>query len=138
MGMLDGLRVVDLSRILAGPFAAMMLGDLGADVIKVEQPGTGDDTRTMGPPWYGDDSAYFMGMNRNKRSITVDLSTEDGRTIVLDLARTADVVIENFIDGGSRSSRSTCTGRTTGLPTACTRCRSARRTRSSRRTRRSR
>lgn len=100
MGMLDGVRVVDLSRILAGPFAAMMLGDLGADVIKVEQPGTGDDTRTMGPPWYGDDSAYFMGMNRNKRSITVDLRTDDGRAIVLDLARGADVVIENFIDGG--------------------------------------
>jgi crotonobetainyl-CoA:carnitine CoA-transferase CaiB-like acyl-CoA transferase len=98
--MLDGIRVVDLSRILAGPFAAMTLGDLGADVIKVEQPGTGDDTRTMGPPWYGDDSAYFMGMNRNKRSITVDLSTPEGRQIALDLVRNADVVIENFIDGG--------------------------------------
>ena len=100
MPMLDGIRVVDLSRILAGPFAAMMLGDLGADVIKVEQPGTGDDTRTMGPPWYGDDSAYFMGMNRNKRSITVDLSAAEGREIVLDLVRDADVVIENFIHGG--------------------------------------
>ncbi|MDB5071432.1 MAG: hypothetical protein JWM87_2543 [Candidatus Eremiobacteraeota bacterium] len=100
MGMLNGLRVIDLSRILAGPYAAMILGDLGADVIKVEQPGTGDDTRTMGPPWYGDDSAYFMGMNRNKRSITVDLSTTEGREIVLDLVRGADVVIENFIDGG--------------------------------------
>jgi crotonobetainyl-CoA:carnitine CoA-transferase CaiB-like acyl-CoA transferase len=100
MGMLDGLRIVDLSRILAGPFAAMMLGDLGADVIKVEQPGSGDDTRAMGPPWYGDDSAYFMGMNRNKRSITVDLSAPEGRQIVLDLVRDADVVIENFIDGG--------------------------------------
>ncbi len=100
MPVLDGIRVVDLSRILAGPFAAMMLGDLGADVIKVEQPGTGDDTRTMGPPWYGDDSAYFMGMNRNKRSITADLSAPEGRQIVLDLVRGADVVIENFIDGG--------------------------------------
>jgi crotonobetainyl-CoA:carnitine CoA-transferase CaiB-like acyl-CoA transferase len=100
MGMLHGLRVIDLSRILAGPYAAMILGDLGADVIKVEQPGTGDDTRMMGPPWYGDDSAYFMGMNRNKRSITVDLSTTEGREIVLDLVRDADVVIENFIDGG--------------------------------------
>jgi len=100
MGMLDGIRVVDLSRILAGPFAGMILGDLGADVIKVEQPGTGDDTRTMGPPWYGDDSAYFMGMNRNKRSITVDLSKPEGCAIVLDLVRGADVVIENFIAGG--------------------------------------
>jgi len=99
-GVLDGIRVIDLSRILAGPFCAMTLGDLGADVIKVEQPGAGDDTRMMGPPSYGSDSAYFMGMNRNKRSVTLDLASAAGRAAALDLIRDADVVIENFIDGG--------------------------------------
>jgi crotonobetainyl-CoA:carnitine CoA-transferase CaiB-like acyl-CoA transferase len=99
-GVLDGIRVIDLSRILAGPFCAMTLGDLGADVIKVEQPGSGDDTRMMGPPSYGGDSAYFMGMNRNKRSIEIDLASESGRVTVLDLVRGADIVIENFLDGG--------------------------------------
>ena len=72
-GPLDGLLVADFSRVLAGPFAAMTLGDLGADVIKVERPGTGDDTRAWGPPWRDDESTYFLGLNRNKRSVVLDL-----------------------------------------------------------------
>ncbi|HEX3244621.1 MAG TPA: CoA transferase, partial [Chloroflexota bacterium] len=72
-GPLSDLRVLDLSRVLAGPYCAMMLGDMGADVIKVEQPGTGDDTRRWGPPFAGGESAYYLSVNRNKRSITLNL-----------------------------------------------------------------
>src|SRR5919206_4042465 len=70
---LSGIHVLDLSRILAGPYCTMVLGDLGADVLKVEQPGKGDDTRAWGPPWAGGESAYYLSVNRNKRSLTVDL-----------------------------------------------------------------
>jgi len=99
-GPLDGIRVVDLSRILAGPYCTMMLGDLGADVIKVEQPGSGDDTRTWGPPWAGDESTYYLSINRNKRSLTLNLKHERARALLLRLVADADVLIENFKVGG--------------------------------------
>ncbi|MGZ3679855.1 MAG: CoA transferase, partial [Ktedonobacterales bacterium] len=76
---LEGIRIVDLSRALAGPFCAMLLGDLGADVIKVEEPGVGDDSRHWGPPFKAGESAYFMSCNRNKRGITLNLKTDGGR-----------------------------------------------------------
>lgn len=102
---LDGLRVLDLSRVLAGPWASQMLGDLGADVVKVERPGRGDDTRAWGPPWAAGgaeqgDSAYHACANRNKRSIAVDIASAEGQDLVRRLARRADVVIENFKVGG--------------------------------------
>ena len=92
----EGLRILDLSRVLAGPYCSMMLGDLGADVIKVERPNSGDDTRRWGPPFVAGESAYFLCTNRNKRSITLDLRGESGRESLLKLATTSDVVIENF------------------------------------------
>ena len=102
-GPLAGVRVLDLSRVLAGPLCTMVLGDLGADVIKVERPGTGDDTRTWGPPWAhgpdGRESAYYLSVNRNKRSVAADLKSDEGRALVLRLARDADVVVENFATG---------------------------------------
>jgi len=96
---LSGFRVLDLSRILAGPYCTMMLGDYGADVIKVERPGSGDDTRTWGPPFAGGESAYYLCCNRNKRSITIDLKTPGGVALVKRLAASSDVVIENFVPG---------------------------------------
>ena len=96
---LGGVRVLDLSRILAGPLATMVLADLGADVIKVERPGAGDDTRRWGPPFVGDDAAYFLSLNRNKRSIAVDLQTPEGADVVRRLAARSDVLIENFRPG---------------------------------------
>ncbi|MHA7282568.1 CaiB/BaiF CoA transferase family protein [Arthrobacter sp. TMS2-4] len=102
-GPLAGRLVVDLSRALAGPHAGMMLGDLGARVIKVETPGTGDDTRGWGPPFVGPDedrqSTYFLSCNRNKESIALDLKSDDGRAVLTELLRRADVVIENFRPG---------------------------------------
>ena len=98
-GALAGLTVLDLSRVLSGPFATMTLADLGADVVKIEQPGTGDDTRQWGPPFQGDEAAYFLSVNRNKRSLAVDLKSADGLALVRDLARRADVVVENFRPG---------------------------------------
>jgi crotonobetainyl-CoA:carnitine CoA-transferase CaiB-like acyl-CoA transferase len=95
-GALDGLRVLDLTRILAGPLCTMMLGDLGADVIKVEPVGSGDDTRGWGPPFAGGESAYFLGVNRNKRSLTLDLAGPDGQAVLAALIRTSDVLVENF------------------------------------------
>ncbi|MCC6904755.1 MAG: CoA transferase [Anaerolineae bacterium] len=98
--LLDGIRVLDLSRVLAGPFCTMTLGDLGADVIKVEQPGSGDDTRHWGPPFTESGlSAYYLCANRNKRSLTLNLKTEDGQRIVRELIRQSDVLIENFKAG---------------------------------------
>jgi crotonobetainyl-CoA:carnitine CoA-transferase CaiB-like acyl-CoA transferase len=96
---LAGIRVLDLSRVLAGPLATMILGDLGADVLKVERPETGDDTRHWGPPFAGDDAAYYLSLNRNKRSVAVDLKTPGGIERVRRLAGDADVVIENFRPG---------------------------------------
>ena len=96
---LAGVRVVDLSRVLAGPLATMTLGDLGADVIKIERPGEGDDTRHWGPPFAGDDAAYFLSLNRNKRSVALDLKTPEGVETVRRLSADADVLIENFRPG---------------------------------------
>jgi succinate--hydroxymethylglutarate CoA-transferase len=95
-GALEGLRVLDLTRILAGPLCTMMLGDMGADVIKVEPPGTGDDTRTWGPPFAEKESAYFLGINRNKRSITLNMAVKPGQDILAKLIAQCDVVVENF------------------------------------------
>lgn len=96
---LEGVRILDLSRVLAGPYATMVLGDLGADVLKVEHPERGDDTRHWGPPFAGDESAYFLSINRNKRSIGVDLKDPEGLERVRELAAGADVVIENWRRG---------------------------------------
>ncbi len=94
--LLAGIKILDLSRILAGPYCTMLLGDYGAEVIKVEQPGTGDGTRQWGPPWLDGESAYFLSVNRNKRSLTLNLKTAAGQEILKKLAREADVFIENF------------------------------------------
>src|SRR2546423_484529 len=96
---LSGLRVVDLSRVLAGPLCTMILGDLGADVIKVERPGTGDDTRGWGPPFVGDDAAYFLSVNRNKRSVVLDLADPRGQETARRLALRSDGVVANFLPG---------------------------------------
>ncbi|HEY9477715.1 MAG TPA: CaiB/BaiF CoA-transferase family protein [Microbacteriaceae bacterium] len=98
-GALSGLLVLDLTRILSGPFATMTLADLGADVVKVEQPGAGDDTRAWGPPSQGGEAAYFLSINRNKRSLAVDLKSPEGRAAVWKLALKADVLVENFRPG---------------------------------------
>lgn len=95
---LQGLRVLDLTRVLAGPYAAMVLADLGADVVKIEVPGRGDDSRAY-PPYVNGESAYFMSLNRNKRSVTLDLKNPTARELFLCLARKADVVLENFRPG---------------------------------------
>ncbi len=93
---LAGIRVLDLSRVLAGPFCAQTLGDLGADVIKIERPGSGDDTRGWGPPFQEGEAAYFMCANRNKQSVTLDLKSEQGKEILGKLIASSDVIIENF------------------------------------------
>ena len=98
-GALAGIRVLDLTRVLAGPYCTMFLGDLGAEVVKVEQPGVGDDTRGWGPPFVGGESAYFLCTNRNKKSITVDLKSAEGIDLIRQLAERADVLIENFRPG---------------------------------------
>ncbi len=106
VGALSGVTVLDLTRVLAGPYCTQMLGDLGADVIKIERPGAGDDTRRFAPPFMagpdGEDSsesAYFMSANRNKRSVEVDLTSETGQALVRELAMQADVIVENFKTG---------------------------------------
>ncbi len=98
---LEGIRVLDLSRVLAGPYCSMLLADLGADVVKVERPGEGDETRTWGPPYAGGEAAYFLSVNRGKRSVAVDLARPEGRDVVRRLARGARVVLENFRSGGA-------------------------------------
>ena len=98
-GPLEGLVVADFSRVLAGPFATMLLGDLGADVVKVEHPDGGDETRAWGPPWYGEHSTYYLAVNRNKRSVALDLKTDAGREAARALAGRADVLVENFKAG---------------------------------------
>ncbi|MEN8281737.1 CaiB/BaiF CoA transferase family protein [Acinetobacter gerneri] len=103
MGALQGIRILDLSRVLAGPWCGQILADLGAEVIKIERPVTGDDTRLWGPPWMLDqqqkatkEAGYYQCTNRNKFSVAVDIATEEGQKIIQDLAKTADVVIENY------------------------------------------
>ena len=96
---LKGHRVLDLSRILAGPYCTMILGDQGAEVIKVERPGSGDDTRTWGPPFAGGESAYYLCCNRNKKSIVIDLQNPAGQELVRELAKASDVLVENFTPG---------------------------------------
>lgn len=96
---LDGIKVLDLSRTLAGPFCTMMLGDMGADIIKVEQPGTGDETRSFTPPAWDGQSCYYLSSNRNKRSITIDIKSDAGKEIIYKLAQDADVFVENFRTG---------------------------------------
>ena len=96
---LAGIRVADFSRVLAGPLATMLLADLGADVIKVERPETGDDTRGWGPPFVGEDAAYFLALNRNKRSVVLDLATEEGVSAARKLTLSSDVLVENFRPG---------------------------------------
>lgn len=107
MGPLQGIRVLDLSRVLAGPWCTQILADLGAEVIKIERPGTGDDTRQWGPPWLKDsdgndtgESAYYLSANRGKYSVTVDISKAEGQEIIKALASVSDIVIENFKTGG--------------------------------------
>ena len=107
MGALSHLRVLDLSRVLAGPWSGQILADLGADVIKVERPGSGDDTRAWGPPFLRDaagdntsEAAYYLSANRNKRSVTIDFTQPEGQRLVRELAAKSDIVIENFKVGG--------------------------------------
>lgn len=95
-GALNGIRIIDISRVLAGPYCSMVLGDLGAEVIKVEHVGAGDETRSWGPPFIKSESAYYLSANRNKQAMTLNLSTDDGKQIFLKLISTADVVVENF------------------------------------------
>ena len=96
---LEGLRVVDLTRVLSGPYCTMQLGDLGAEVIKVERPGEGDDTRSFAPPFQGDQAAYFLSVNRNKKSITLDMKSEAGKEVLWRLINVSDVLVENFRPG---------------------------------------
>ena len=96
---LDGITVLDLTRVLSGPYCTMLLADMGARVIKIEQPGTGDDTRGWGPPFLGGESAYFLSINRNKESVTLDFKKPEGRAILDRLIAKSDVVIENFRPG---------------------------------------
>ena len=96
---ISGIRVIDMTRILAGPFCTMNLGDMGAEIIKIEQPGKGDDTRAWGPPFAGPEAAYFLGVNRNKKSVTLNLKDERGLGILKTLIKGADVLIENFKAG---------------------------------------
>lgn len=106
-GALSGLRVLDLSRVLAGPACTQLLADLGADVVKIERPGLGDETRQWGPPWLVDvdgnetrESSYYLSVNRGKRSVSIDIGSPEGRDLVLDLASKCDVLVENFKVGG--------------------------------------
>ncbi|MEJ8857058.1 CaiB/BaiF CoA-transferase family protein [Variovorax robiniae] len=107
---LDGIKVLDLSRVLAGPWCTQILADLGADVVKIERPGTGDDTRTWGPPFLKDSSGhdthqstYFTSCNRNKRSVTIDMATPEGQVLLKQMAAQADIVVENFKTGGLKA-----------------------------------
>ncbi|MCY3842426.1 MAG: CoA transferase [Acidobacteria bacterium] len=99
MSPLDGIRVVDLSRVVSGPYCTMTLADMGADVIKIEEPGRGDESRAFGPPFLGGESPYFLSINRNKRSCTVNLKCDDGRAILGRLVAGADVLVQNFRPG---------------------------------------
>jgi crotonobetainyl-CoA:carnitine CoA-transferase CaiB-like acyl-CoA transferase len=96
---LEGIRILDLTRVLSGPYCTMLLGDLGAEVIKVERPSEGDDTRAFAPPFQGDQAAYFLSINRNKKSITLDMKSERGKEILWRLVDLSDVLVENFRPG---------------------------------------
>jgi len=99
---LQGIRILDLTRVLAGPFATMIMADLGAEVIKIEKPGVGDDTRSWGPPFIEGktrESAYFLSVNRNKKSLSIDIKSKQGQKVIHDLAAKSDVMIENFVPG---------------------------------------
>ena len=96
---LEAIRVLDLTRVLSGPYCTMLLGDLGAEVIKVERPGEGDDTRAFAPPFQGDQAAYFLSINRNKKSLTLDMKSERGKEILWQLVDSSDVLVENFRPG---------------------------------------
>jgi formyl-CoA transferase len=98
-GPLGGVRVLDLTRVVAGPYCSMFLGDLGAEVVKVEQPGAGDDTRGWGPPFAGGESAYYLCINRNKQSLTLDLKSKRAVELLRQLVKAADVILENFLPG---------------------------------------
>jgi crotonobetainyl-CoA:carnitine CoA-transferase CaiB-like acyl-CoA transferase len=99
--LLDGVRILDASRVLAGPYCAQVLGDLGAEVVKVERPGSGDETRGWGPPFVGHASAYYLSCNRNKRSVAIDLAQPAGVDILHSLAKQCDVLLENFLPGSA-------------------------------------
>ena len=99
-GPLAGLRVIDLTRVLSGPFCSMMLGDMGAEVIKIERPGTGDDTRAFAPPYQGE-SAYFLSVNRNKKSLTLDMKQDAAKEVLWKLVESTDVIVENFRPGAA-------------------------------------
>ena len=96
---LDGIRVLDLTRVVSGPFCTMQLGDLGADVIKIERPGEGDDTRAFAPPFQGDQAAYFLSVNQNKKSVTLDLKSPEGKELLWKVIEKSDVLVENFRHG---------------------------------------
>src|SRR5262245_7512233 len=96
---LSGITILDLTRVLSGPYCTMLLADMGARVIKVEQPGKGDDTRAWGPPFVGGESTYFLSINRNKESVTLDFKKPEGRAILDELIARSDVVVENFRPG---------------------------------------
>ena len=96
---LDGIRVLDLTRVVSGPYCTMQLGDLGAEVIKIERPGEGDDTRAFAPPFQGDQAAYFLSVNRNKKSVTLDLKSTEGKELLWKLIDQSDVLVENFRPG---------------------------------------
>jgi formyl-CoA transferase len=96
---LEGLRVVDLTRVLSGPYCTMQLGDMGAEIIKIEQPGKGDDTRAFAPPYQGDQAAYFLAINRNKKSVTLDMKSAAGKEVLWRLIGTSDILVENFRPG---------------------------------------
>ena len=98
-GPLAGIRVVDLSRVLSGPYCTMLLGDMGAEVIKIERPGSGDDTRAFAPPFQGKEAAYYLSVNRNKKSLTLDLKADVGKALLWRLIETADVLVQNFRPG---------------------------------------
>ena len=100
---LDGVKVLDMTRVLAGPYCTMMLGDMGADVVKIERPEAGDDTRGYGPPFVNGESAYFMSINRSKRSLTLNLKHPEALKTLQRLIETADVLVENFRPGTMES-----------------------------------
>lgn len=101
-GALENIRVLDLSRILAGPYCTMLLGDMGAEIIKIEQPESGDGSRQWGPPWVGGESAYYLSVNRNKRSLTLNLKHPQGQSILKRLVSKSDILVENFMPGTTR------------------------------------